>query len=153
MGPGQSSKVMHWRNEIRQFANANPVKVEALQCIHIRNTPSEHAHKVLASIHIWNALSEHNRKVPAARTIVGKPCSAGVTTTKVALIFPGRLLHLGQMILAVGSPSSGTKHKDRCIVAFKAFNGTAVDDPDGGLWDVNEITGCQAAPLPDGSWL
>ena len=26
---------------------------------------------------------EHNRKVPAARTIVGKPCSAGDTTTKV----------------------------------------------------------------------
>ena len=26
---------------------------------------------------------EHNRKVPAARTIVGRPCSAGNTTTKV----------------------------------------------------------------------
>ena len=46
----------------------------------------------------------------------------------VALIFPGRSLHLGQMILAVGSPSSGTKRKDRRIVAFKAFNGTAVTD-------------------------
>ena len=33
----------------------------------------------------------------------------------VALIFPGRSLHLGQMILAVGSPSSGTKRKDRRI--------------------------------------
>ena len=44
------------------------------------------------------------------------------------LRFPGRLLHLGQMILAVGSPSSGTKRKDRRIVAFKAFNGTAVTD-------------------------
>ena len=50
----------------------------------------------------------------------------------VALIFPGRLLHLGQMILLVGSPSSGTKRKDRRIVAFRAFNGTAVNDPDGG---------------------
>ena len=46
----------------------------------------------------------------------------------VTLIFPGRSLHLGQMILAVGSPSSGTKRKDRRIVAFKAFNGTAVTD-------------------------
>ena len=44
---------------------------------------------------------------------------------------PQSLLHLGQMILAVGSPSSGTKRKDRRIVAFKAL---------GGLWDVNEIT-------------
>ena len=44
---------------------------------------------------------------------------------------PQSLLHLGQMILAVGSPSYGRKRKDLRIVAFKAL---------GGLWDVNEIT-------------